>query len=79
MLFHASLAVGRVAWCLMQAISAANDHFVLLHRGFAMTAMRQLIESHSHTLEVELIFSIGRMLSIAVRANIPFQSMFSLS
>ena len=66
MLFNASLAVSRVAWCLMQAMSVAKDQLILQHRGVAMNEMRELLSNPSHSSEVELIFTIGRMLSITV-------------
>jgi hypothetical protein len=70
MLFNASLAVARVAFCLMQTATAAADHLVLLHRGLAMESMRQLLATEDHTLDVEVMFTMGRLLSIAVSSRL---------
>ena len=50
----------------MQTISVAKDQLVLYHRGIAMNRMRQLLSDPHHNSQVELCFTIARMLSITV-------------
>lgn len=72
MLFDATLAASRVAWCLHQSLQASDDTFMLYHRGMAMTRLRQSISiSTPDQVVTELLFTIGRMLSIAYMADEP--------
>lgn len=68
MLFDATVAVSRVALVLSQGRLPSEDHLVLYHRGLALTGLRlRLSLERSIPLEA-IIFTIGRMLSIAVSA-----------
>jgi hypothetical protein len=72
MLFDATLAASRVAWCLHQSLQAADDTFMLYHRGMAMTGLRQSVATSTPDRVVtEVLFTIGRMLSIAYMADEP--------
>jgi hypothetical protein len=70
MLFDATIAASRVAWCLHQNLGASDDTFMLYHRGMAMTRLRQCISASTpNAVTTEVLFTIGRMLSIAYMAD----------
>lgn len=66
MLFDATIAVSRVAWVLSQGNSPSEDGFMLYHRGLAMTRLRQRVSVAATLSREAVIFTIGRMISIAV-------------
>lgn len=68
MLFDATIAVSRSAWLVSHGYHAANDSFMLYHRGLALSKLQQRVNFITPFAEVEVIFTIGRMLSIAVSA-----------
>lgn len=76
MLFDATIAVSRSAWLISNGCSAADDSFMLYHRGLALAKLQQRVTFNAPYAEVEVIFTIGRMLSIAVSI---FSSYFSFS
>lgn len=72
MLFDATVAVSRVAWCLNQKLSPVDDEFVLHRCTLTMSRLRRRIMITSITtvdLRAELIFTIGRMISMSVRSQ----------
>lgn len=69
MLFDATLAVSRTACVLSQHKDPSEDQLMLYHRGLAMTALRKRVSLETQKSLEALIFCIGRMISIAVRAN----------
>lgn len=66
MFFDATIAVSRIAYILSQGNSAADDPFMLYHRGLALTRLQKRLNHETAFAEVEVIFTIGRMLWIAV-------------
>ena len=68
MLFDATVAVARVAYCLSTGIAPVDDEFVLYHRGTALARLRERVATRMATDE-EVIFTIARMLSIAYMCN----------
>lgn len=72
MLFDATIAVSRTAWVLAQGKNPSEDEFMLYHRGLAIQRLRQNIDSAKPTCREAVIFTIGRMISIAV--SIPLSS-----
>lgn len=66
MLFDATIAVSRSAWLISHGYYAANDPFMLYHRGLALARLYERVNFTASFAEVEVIFTIGRMLSIAV-------------
>ncbi|KAK5050034.1 hypothetical protein LTR84_004154 [Exophiala bonariae] len=69
MLFDATIAVSRSAWLISNGCSAADDSFMLYHRGLALAKLQQRVSFTAPCAEVEVIFTIGRMLSIAYMTN----------
>ncbi|EXJ67318.1 uncharacterized protein A1O5_09331 [Cladophialophora psammophila CBS 110553] len=71
MLFDATVAVSRTAWVLAQGNSPSEDQLMLYHRGLAMMRLRQRVSSTSFGPEEAVIFTVGRMLSIAYMSSEP--------
>ena len=67
MLFDATVAVSRVAMVLSQGHSPAEDPLMLYHRGLAMSKLRQRVSLTVAPSNEAVIFTIGRMISIAVQ------------
>jgi hypothetical protein len=66
MLFDATMAVSRAAWLLAQGRDPSEDEFMLHHRGLAMTSLRQQLSGTKLERNEALLFTIGRMINIAV-------------
>ena len=64
MLFDATIAVARVAYCLSVNIPPADDEFMLYHRGTALARLRKRVSARAASDE-EVVFTIARMLSIS--------------
>ena len=73
MLFDATVAVSRTAWLLAKGQDPSEDQFVLYHRGLAMASLRQKLSSTSIDCKEAVLFTIGRMISIAVSCVVYFQ------
>ncbi|KIW65815.1 hypothetical protein PV04_08037 [Phialophora macrospora] len=71
MLFDATVAVSRTAWVLAQGKDPAEDQFMLYHRGLAMSSLRQKLSSASFRCTEAVLFTIGRMVSIAYMSSEP--------
>ncbi|KIW97651.1 uncharacterized protein Z519_01235 [Cladophialophora bantiana CBS 173.52] len=69
MLFDATVAVSRTAWVLAQGNSPSEDQLMLYHRGLAMMRLRQRVSSTSPGPEEAVIFTVGRMISIAYMSS----------
>jgi len=66
MLFDATVTVSRVAMVLSQGKSPAADPLMLYHRGLAMRRLRQRVSLILPPSSEAVVFTIGRMISIAV-------------
>jgi hypothetical protein len=75
MLFDATMAVSRTAWILAQGKDPSEDQFMLHHRGLAMTGLRQKLCSTKLGSKEAVLFTIGRMISIAVSWSLPLPSL----
>jgi hypothetical protein len=69
MLFDATLAVSRTAWLLAQGKDPSQDHFMLYHRGLAMTSLRQKLCSDEAGCREAVLFTISRMISLAYMSS----------
>jgi hypothetical protein len=69
-LFDATVAVSRTAWVLAQGKDPAEDQFMLYHRGLAMSSLRQKLSSARFGCTEAVLFTIGRMISIAVSESL---------
>lgn len=67
MLFDATIAVSRIAYLLSEGKAAADDPFMLYHRGLALARLQKSIQDEAALAESEIIFTVGRLIAIAVR------------
>jgi len=79
MLFDATIAVSRSAWLISHGYYAADDPFMLYHRGLALAKLYERVNFTTSFAEVEVIFTIGRMLSISVSGFSSIMFAFSVS
>lgn len=70
MLFDATIAVSRIAYLLSEGKPAADDPFMLYHRGLALARLQKRIQDEAALAESEVIFTVGRMIAIAVRGTL---------
>ncbi|KIW23563.1 uncharacterized protein PV07_11751 [Cladophialophora immunda] len=69
MLFDATVAVSQTACVLAQGNSPSEDPLMLYHRGLAMTRLRRRVSSGDNGPDEAVIFTIGRMISIAYMSS----------
>ncbi|KIY03616.1 uncharacterized protein Z520_00307 [Fonsecaea multimorphosa CBS 102226] len=69
MLFDATVAVSQTAWVLAQGNRPSEDQLMLYHRGLAMTRLRQRVSLSDNGQDEAVIFTIGRMISIAYMSS----------
>ncbi|OAP63207.1 hypothetical protein AYL99_02434 [Fonsecaea erecta] len=71
MLFDATVAVSQTAWALAQGNNPSDDQLMLYHRGLAMTRLRRRVSLGDNGPNEAVIFTIGRMISIAYMSSEP--------
>ena len=69
MLFDATIAVSRRPWVLAHGKVPSEDQVMLYDRGLAMTQLRQRLSSAGPVCKEAVIYTVGRMISIAVSSS----------
>lgn len=69
MLFDATLAVSKSAWCLSQQTKPLDDQFVLRHRGAAISKLRQRLSEGPQAVNESILFTMDYMINVAYMTN----------
>jgi hypothetical protein len=79
MLFDATLAVSRTAYCIGHRGSPDKDPFVLQHKGEALRQLRKELQSTTLVPSEAVIFTVSRMLSVSYMSmdNESFEAHFA--
>lgn len=65
MLFSATLAVSRAAWCLSQKRLPHTDKFVLQHEGNALAKLRARLTEAAAYIQISVLFAMDYLVNIA--------------
>ena len=68
-LFDATLSVSRAPWCLSRSYTPRNDHLVLRNQSTTITNLRRRLSSDDVANEIDLVYTVGRMVTLAISEN----------